>query len=59
LKELRLHKYTTIFETMTWDKMVNLTDEDLQALGISALGARRKILKEFETLQETGYPPRG
>jgi len=43
---------------MTWEKLVNLSDEDLQGLGISALGARRKILKEFETLRETGYPPR-
>ena len=58
LKALRLHKYTGIFEAMTWEKLVNLSDEDLQDLGISALGARRKILKEFETLRETGYPPR-
>lgn len=57
LKSLRLHKYTSIFENMEWDKLVKLTDEELESLGMAALGARRKILREFEILQEEGYPP--
>ncbi|EPZ32653.1 Cornichon domain-containing protein [Rozella allomycis CSF55] len=45
LRSLRLHKYSPIFEKMNWKSMIYLTDEQLEAMGVSALGARRKMLK--------------
>ncbi|KAJ2415206.1 Flap-structured DNA-binding and RNA-binding protein [Coemansia sp. IMI 209128] len=51
LRSLRLHKYTECFADMDWTKVVTLTDEDLQAKGVMALGARRKMLKVFEAVQ--------
>jgi len=58
LKALRLHKYTPLFEQMSWEKLINLTDDELLAMGMQAMGARKKILKEFELLKAEGYPPR-
>jgi len=49
---LRLHKYTHIFESMSWKEMVVLTDEELTQKGVAALGARRKLLKVFAMVQE-------
>lgn len=31
LKSLRLHKYATLFSTMTYDEMMSLTEEQLEA----------------------------
>jgi len=44
-------------ETLTWEELLDLNDEQLHDLGMQALGARRKILKAFETLKAEGYPP--
>ena len=52
LRHLRLHKYTDNFRGIPWQKLVELDDEQLQQKGVSALGARRKLLKAFETVQE-------
>ncbi|KAJ1966288.1 Flap-structured DNA-binding and RNA-binding protein [Dipsacomyces acuminosporus] len=51
LRSLRLHKYTDCFVGMDWKEMVSLNDEQLQAKGVAALGARRKMLKVFENVQ--------
>lgn len=51
LKSLRLHKYTSSFEGMTWQDMVELDDAALEAKGIVALGARRRLLKTFELVK--------
>ncbi|KAJ3277067.1 hypothetical protein HDV01_000119 [Terramyces sp. JEL0728] len=51
-RSLRLHKYTTIFENDDWRDIVKLTDEQLEKRGVAALGARRKMLKTFETVKE-------
>ncbi|KAJ2556507.1 Flap-structured DNA-binding and RNA-binding protein [Coemansia sp. RSA 1933] len=51
LRSLRLHKYTDCFASMSWTDVVSLNDEQLQAKGVSALGARRKMLKVFEAVQ--------
>ncbi|KAJ3333843.1 hypothetical protein HDU76_002564 [Blyttiomyces sp. JEL0837] len=51
LRSLRLHKYTGVFETANWRDMVRMSDEDLTAKGVSALGARRKLLKVFELIR--------
>ncbi|CAO3579876.1 unnamed protein product [Absidia cylindrospora] len=50
-RSLRLHKYNAIFEPMKWQDIVKLTDADLEAKGVAALGARRKMLKVFENIR--------
>lgn len=52
LRSLRLHKYTPNFEKMRWQDMVILDDTGLEAMGVAALGARRKMLKTFETVRK-------
>jgi hypothetical protein len=52
LRSLRLHKYTPNFEKMKWQDMVILDDGGLEAMGVAALGARRKMLKTFETVRK-------
>ncbi|BGP48152.1 Flap-structured DNA-binding and RNA-binding protein [Rhodotorula kratochvilovae] len=60
LRSLRLHKYTGIFESYTWQEMAVLGDKDLEDRGVSALGARRKLLKVFETVRaKTGLSAPG
>ncbi|OBA20687.1 hypothetical protein METBIDRAFT_71879 [Metschnikowia bicuspidata var. bicuspidata NRRL YB-4993] len=51
LKLLRLHKYTDYLKDMYWADLVELTDGDLEDLGVKALGARRKLLKAFEAVK--------
>ncbi|PVU87811.1 hypothetical protein BB561_006161 [Smittium simulii] len=51
MKTLRLHKYTPCFEGMHYPEIVNLNDKALEALGVHALGARRKMLKVFEQVK--------
>lgn len=51
LRSLRLHKYTPNFEGMTWREMVVMDDAALEGKGVAALGARRKMLKTFETVR--------
>ncbi|SAM05896.1 hypothetical protein [Absidia glauca] len=50
-RSLRLHKYNSIFEPMKWQDIVKLTDTELEAKGVAALGARRKMLKIFENIR--------
>lgn len=52
LRSLRLHKYTPNFEKMKWQDMVVLDDAELEAKGVAALGARRKMLKTFEVVRK-------
>jgi hypothetical protein len=40
-----------VFEAMKWQDIVNLSDDDLVAKGVAALGARRKMLKVFENVR--------
>ncbi|KAG8806017.1 hypothetical protein FRC17_005210 [Serendipita sp. 399] len=51
LRSLRLHKYTPNFEGMTWKEMVIMDEPALEAKGVAALGARRKMLKTFEVVR--------
>ncbi|KAH9011639.1 hypothetical protein EDB84DRAFT_1244228, partial [Lactarius hengduanensis] len=51
LHTLRLHKYTPNFEGMTWKEMVVMDEQALEAQGVAALGARRKMLKTFEVVR--------
>ena len=52
LRTLRLHKYTPNFEGMNWKDMVILDEAQLEAKGVAALGARRKMLKTFELVRK-------
>jgi hypothetical protein len=52
LRSLRLHKYTPNFEGMKWQDMVALDEAALEAKGVAALGARRKMLKTFELVRK-------
>lgn len=51
LRSLRLHKYTPNFESLTWRDMIVMDEAQLEARGVAALGARRKMLKTFETVR--------
>lgn len=61
LRSLRLHKYTPNFEHMKWQDMVIMDEAQLEAKGVAALGARRKMLKTFELVRKKmgieGGPP--
>ncbi|THH12925.1 hypothetical protein EW146_g7243 [Bondarzewia mesenterica] len=52
LRSLRLHKYTPNFEGMNWKDMVLMDEAALEAKGVAALGARRKMLKTFEAVRK-------
>jgi hypothetical protein len=52
LRSLRLHKYTPNFEGMSWRDVVILDEDQLEAKGVAALGARRKMLKTFEVVRK-------
>ncbi|KAI0754597.1 hypothetical protein C8Q80DRAFT_1095741 [Daedaleopsis nitida] len=52
LRSLRLHKYTPNFEGMHWRDMVVMDEAQLEAKGVAALGARRKMLKTFEVVRQ-------
>ena len=52
LRSLRLHKYTPNFEGMSWKDMVSMDEAALEAKGVAALGARRKMLKTFENVRK-------
>ncbi|KAI5808755.1 hypothetical protein DFH27DRAFT_238665 [Peziza echinospora] len=52
LRSLRLHKYTDNLKDLKWQELVQLSDEDLEKRGVNALGARRKMLKVFEQVNE-------
>lgn len=47
LRSLRLHKYTQCFDGLTWQEIVSLDDAALEAKGVAALGARRRMIRTF------------
>jgi len=52
LRSLRLHKYTQCFDGLPWEEMVMLDDATLEAKGVAALGARRRLLRTFEHVRK-------
>jgi len=48
LRSLRLHKYNSCFEGMTWQEMVVMDDAMLEKKGVAALGARRRLTRTFD-----------
>jgi hypothetical protein len=55
LRSLRLHKYTDNLKDMNWTELVELDEDALEARGVNALGARRKMLKVFEQVKGTYF----
>ncbi|XP_030633309.1 protein Smaug homolog 1 isoform X1 [Chanos chanos] len=51
LKSLRLHKYAGLFSTMTYDEMMSLTEQQLEAQNVTK-GARHKIIISIQKLKE-------
>src|SRR5262245_274409 len=56
LEQLGLPQYAEVFERNAVDLEVlcDLADEDLEKLGIQALGHRKKLLKGIEALRRAG-----
>ncbi|PBK74264.1 hypothetical protein ARMSODRAFT_581033 [Armillaria solidipes] len=52
LKSLRLHKYTSCFEGMDWRDMIKLDEDTLEKKGVTALGARRRLVKTFDAVKK-------
>ncbi|GIZ47637.1 hypothetical protein CKM354_001072300 [Cercospora kikuchii] len=52
LRTLRLHKYTDNLKDMNWQDLVKLDEEGLEKKGVAAKGARTKLLKVFEQVQQ-------
>ncbi|CCH45278.1 hypothetical protein BN7_4860 [Wickerhamomyces ciferrii] len=53
LKALRLHKYTPALQSIHWKELIYLDDKELEAKGVSAMGARGKLLKAFEIVKNS------
>ncbi|XP_059376026.1 protein Smaug homolog 1-like isoform X2 [Carassius carassius] len=51
LKSLRLHKYAGLFSTMTFDEMMSLTEQQLEAQQVTK-GARHKIIISIQKLKD-------
>ncbi|XP_078671601.1 protein Smaug homolog 1-like isoform X2 [Branchiostoma floridae x Branchiostoma belcheri] len=51
LKSLRLHKYAPLFSQLTYEEMMNLTEEQLEQQGVTK-GARHKIVLSIQKLKE-------
>ncbi|KAK5643375.1 hypothetical protein RI129_007220 [Pyrocoelia pectoralis] len=51
LKSLRLHKYSWVFNNLSYDQMLHLTEADLESMGITK-GARHKLLLSIAKLKE-------
>lgn len=51
LKSLRLHKYSHIFNDLTYEQMLELNDEYLEQKGVTK-GARNKIVLCVQKIKE-------
>ncbi|TRY65217.1 hypothetical protein DNTS_002927 [Danionella cerebrum] len=51
LKSLRLHKYAALFSTMSYDEMMSLTEQQLEAQQVTK-GARHKIIISIQKLKD-------
>ena len=49
LKLLRLHKYTELMMSFTYEEMIHLTEDQLERQGVTK-GARRKIIQNIQKL---------
>lgn len=53
LKTLRLHKYTAALQDVFWKELIYFDDQQLEQKGVSAMGARGKLLKAFEIVKQS------
>jgi len=55
LEQLGLGQYADAFEenAIEWDLFEELTDDDLRAIGIAALGHRKRLLKAISEIGES------
>lgn len=51
LKSLRLHKYTRMFQELSYDDMMELDDQKLEQRQVTK-GARKKILQSLDKLRD-------
>lgn len=51
LKSLRLHKYFWLFANVTYDQMMEMTEEHLESLGVTK-GARHKLILCIQKLSD-------
>ncbi|KXS19748.1 hypothetical protein M427DRAFT_131735 [Gonapodya prolifera JEL478] len=51
LRSVRLHKYIPNLEGLDWRELIMMNEEQLAMKGVTALGARRKMLKIFEQMR--------
>uniref|UniRef100_A0A672Q7K1 Protein Smaug homolog 1 n=1 Tax=Sinocyclocheilus grahami TaxID=75366 RepID=A0A672Q7K1_SINGR len=51
LKSLRLHKYAGLFSTVTYDEMMSMTEQKLEAQQVTK-GARHKIIISIQKLKD-------
>jgi len=51
LRSLRLHKYAPAFEGLNWKQMIKIENDELLRRGVTALGARNKMLKVFDLIR--------
>lgn len=52
LKTLRLHKYTVALQDTPWKELIYLDDKQLEQKGVTAMGARGKLLKAFDVVKQ-------
>lgn len=52
LRSLRLHKYTDNLKDLKWEDLVKLDHKGLEERGVTALGARNKMLKVWPLLED-------
>ncbi|KAI8871064.1 hypothetical protein GQ42DRAFT_162282 [Ramicandelaber brevisporus] len=50
LRATRLHKYSAALEGIAWQDLLKMDDQQLMDRGVTALGARRKMLKIFDQI---------
>ena len=51
LKQLRLHKYTELMMSLSYQELTSLQEDKLQKMNVTK-GARRKIILSIEKLSE-------
>ncbi|XP_039174548.1 zinc finger CCHC domain-containing protein 14 isoform X1 [Crotalus tigris] len=52
LRKLRLHKYYPVFEQLTMEKFLSLTEEDLNKFETLTMGAKKKLKTQLELEKE-------
>ncbi|CAG8481960.1 1749_t:CDS:2 [Diversispora eburnea] len=54
LRGLKLQKFIPIFSGMHWTKIINLTWEELEAMGVYQYQVKKRLLVSFENIKKAG-----